>query len=210
MCEKSGLVTLRHPDITISDALYAGEQIAQRLRSLEDSISPFGLRTHFYSKIRVKEHESIREKVKRIQQGNDEEPAKPLYSFRDLTDIIGFRIVTLYDDELPLIVKHIVNLVKAGQTMAQPLFKRGLIWESFHGAYFYKRSAEEGDVYRDCHKTLSDLINVDCSSDGIDPSSFLSKSIQLVRQPQPYSSAHILFNAIGYTRKFRVFRESSG
>jgi hypothetical protein len=119
------LVSLRHPDITISDALNAGEQIAQRLRSLEDSVAPFSLRSHFYNKIRVKAHESIREKVKRIQQGDAESKPQPLYSFRDLTDIVGFRLVTLYDDELPFAVTHVVDLVRSGQTLTPPLFSEG-------------------------------------------------------------------------------------
>jgi ppGpp synthetase/RelA/SpoT-type nucleotidyltranferase len=197
-------ITLSHPNITISDALYAAEQIAQRLQTLSDSLAPSSLRTQFYSRVRVKAHESIREKVKRKQQGSEDEKPKPLYSFREMTDIVGLRLVTLYDDELTSAVKHVVDLVKAGQQLTQPLFKPGLIWHGFFEARFFRRSPEPGDIYLACHKALDEIISLDSSAHGAPAGPIAGRSTPEEPRPQRYSSAHMIFYAISYGKKWRL------
>src|SRR4051812_35848818 len=60
-------ISLHHPDVTLPQALQAAEQIAQRLRSLSHSVGPSSLATQFYTRIRVKAEDSIRNKIARNQ-----------------------------------------------------------------------------------------------------------------------------------------------
>lgn len=201
------LLTLRHPSITVSDALFAGEEISQRLRSLSDSIGPSYIQNQFYRRVRVKGQASLREKVKRKQQGapgGRGTRARPLYSFRDLTDIVGFRIVTLYDNDLFNGLDHIVNLVKVGQREPQPLFDGSFAWHGFQEGHFYLRGArQQKDVYVQCAEKLCKLISEECASDD---QKVLCK-VQRIEPPEDgeqYSSAHLIFDAIGYFKNWRL------
>lgn len=200
--------TLRHPKVGISDALAAGEQVAQRLRSLSDSIGPAYVQNQFYRRVRVKAQASIIEKVKRKQRGDvaggTHRDPRPLYSFRDLTDLVGFRIVTLYDADLVTAINHIVDMVSVGSDEPQPLFSEDNMWNSFREAQFYQREAADSDVYVTCSKKLQTRIKEECGEK-------LQKRIlgdinNLVptQYEEQYSSAHLIFNAIAHFKDWQL------
>lgn len=145
-------ISLRHPDVTLPHALRAAEQIAQRLRSLSSSVGPSSLATQFYTRIRVKAEDSIRKKIARNQM----EFHQRSYSFADVDDYIGFRVVTLFDGALNDGMKYVVDLVRAGQQLQEFLFAPGLVWNTFHKAKFFKRTALANDCYARCRISFAE------------------------------------------------------
>lgn len=196
---------LDHPKIGLPDVLTGSEQIAQRLRTLSASVGPSTQSQQFYTRIRVKGLDSIREKVDRHQRG--ERYADPDYSFRQLTDFVGFRIVTLYDSDLPSAVDYVVNLLLAGQTLREPLFEPGLVLKSFYGAKFITRTKDDKkDIYFRCAKQFEERIEKLCKEARKAKSAKLYQRLSEFehRDDSEYSSAHIIFHAISYHQDFSI------
>lgn len=214
---------LNHPDVTLRLLLLGSEQIAQRLRMLIATVGPSTQASQFYTHVRAKTADSINEKIVRKQRGSEDDEPKPYYSFRNLTDAVGMRIVTLYDDDLLSALRCIRDIVEAGQNLPDPLFRRGFVWDCFHDANFIKRDATPGDPYATCLRALRKMVADACNeynksieSDEPDhqtaagggqprrtfrrPDDILNdaKCKDQVREKDKYSSAHVTFRALSY------------
>jgi ppGpp synthetase/RelA/SpoT-type nucleotidyltranferase len=209
------IITLHHPDISLSQALNAAEQIAQRLRTLSISGGPASAATTFYTRVRVKSRESIRGKVARNQRYRDTPRS---YSVADLDDLVGFRLVTLYDNELveeqedrslkSAAMSYIIDLIKAGQQSSQPLFGTGLIWNDniFLRGKFFRRRNSKADVYKRCDDWLREKIRQDCLKLGESPAPHQARSHvkKPIEEAREYSSGHLTFFALAYTPHYRI------
>jgi ppGpp synthetase/RelA/SpoT-type nucleotidyltranferase len=207
-------------DREIFERLHAAGAVAVRLRALTESLGPDFASTQFYTRIRVKSYDSIIKKIysKRRKKG------KELYSLEDVTDIVGFRIVTLYDDDLMGAVKHVLRLVrsngqglsKAGASPDQLLFKplrkgKPTEWDFIREAIFFTRrdGHRRTDAYRICHESFVKMLE-----DSFDKNSEIFKlhrgKIKLPEakeeeempqseghspEPDSYSSIHLILNA---------------
>lgn len=252
------ILSLDSPEVTERDLVFAAEQVAQRLRSLSVSSGPSALAQQFYTRIRAKTPESIREKVSRkrrsalaqsrkieigIESGLEtfsseivEKNLKDLhYSYRDITDAVGFRIVTLYDEQLKTAIDYALTLIDSGQRLSSdPLFQNESIlslrkpdvegntdcivstfrWELFHEGLFIRRDNVDGDPYAQANRYLENKIAVDCKGwndvykdfGPFDPSDFTnSRRIRTeTRNQTRYSSAHLIFFALGYVGNFII------
>jgi len=219
---------LNHPDVTLRLLLLGSEQIAQRLRMLIATVGPSTQASQFYTHVRAKTADSINEKIIRKQRGSEQEPAKPYYSFRNLTDAVGMRIVTLYDDDLLAALTCIRDIVEAGQNLPDPLFRKGFVWDCFHDANFIKRDGTPGDPYATCLRALRQMVAAACAQfnaaaktggppdqDDSDaaPQPALRRPDDILtnrnckeqeRENDKYSSAHVTFRALSYIDNYII------
>jgi ppGpp synthetase/RelA/SpoT-type nucleotidyltranferase len=175
--------------------------------------------SQFYTRARGKTTESIVGKIRHVRStpGTPDRPGRPDYSFRDITDYAGFRIVTLYDDQLLGAIDHIIDIVRAGQNLPEPLFAKGSIWDSFHDGVFNARTSgsfnpatpreNQKDIYYKClaylfesvdkyyseYKSTPDYPAASRSSDDVK-----SACVPRPRRGDRYSSAHLTFWANSY------------
>src|SRR5262249_17854758 len=119
-------------------------------------------------------------------------------------DIVGLKLVTLYDDELPRAIELIADLLRAGQTFVQPLIYGESIWTAIKEATFFVRegsSAAEPDVYRACRERCVQLMRQDLVLPTL--VDHLERRMKIVTQKQKrdytYSSAHFVVNARYYS-----------
>jgi ppGpp synthetase/RelA/SpoT-type nucleotidyltranferase len=160
---------LDHPKTTLADILVGAEQVVRRLRTLSDSAGPSLISSQFYTRARSKTLKSVQSKIY-LKRTSADAPRRD-YSFRDITDYVGFRIVTLYDDDLIRAIDYVVEIVKAGQALSDPLFDQGNIWSSFYDANFNARieaeynsaiaEEQQEDIYYKCHSYLTRNIRAD-------------------------------------------------
>jgi ppGpp synthetase/RelA/SpoT-type nucleotidyltranferase len=152
-------------DREVFETLQAAEAVATRLRALTDSLGPDFISMQFYVRIRVKSYDSIIKKI----YGKRREAGRELYALEDVTDIVGLRIVTLYDDDVKKALNHVLALVEANgagldQTkgrLDQPLFKpirtvkKPTEWDFIREVIFFHRGrGGSKDIYKECHETL--------------------------------------------------------
>src|SRR5579862_2399289 len=108
-------------DRAIFERLQAAEAVAARLRALTDSLGPDFISMRFYVRIRVKGYDSIVKKISMRRRKKDRE----LYSLENITDLVGFRIVTLYDDDIPTAIEHLFRLIRMGSS--EPIRPEGTL-----------------------------------------------------------------------------------
>lgn len=191
-----GEITLNHPDLSLDTAIAASNQIAQRLRSLSSSIGPSYDSVLFYSRVRTKSRSSIREKSARKRREN---PNLSSYSFKSMTDLVGFRAVALYDNDLDSLVDFVLSLVRAGQNLTDPLFSPGPTVERFREAKFFYRP--ENEVYQKCKDYFQKaLLSEVPNRKGIKELREIIEHRTEVKKADEelYSSAHFIFNAVSY------------
>jgi len=198
--------SLQHPDVTLADALAAASSLVQRLRSLSNSVGSFA--PQFYTRIRAKSIESIHDKITKNQYMYNNE-SKPTFNFADLDDIVGFRIVTLYDDELIPALDYIVSLVEAGHQPVQPMFPDRDVWSSLRQGKFFLRRDDPNDRYRKCFDHVSGLIQKSKISKQLKIKYGQRLKVISYLSENQYSSAHLTFNALSYPVKRLAEAESS-
>jgi len=200
--------SLDHPEVTQRLLISGAEQISQRLRTLSAAIGPSSLSTQFYTRVRAKSLESIREKIYRKRHEPDQRWRDPNYSFRKITDAVGFRIVTLYDQELITAIDYILDLVRAGQQLPEPLFERMFVWNIFREAKFIKRSSSENDPYANCLRHISSLVEIDCDNSASEAfeikENIIRKCLPEIRSDNRYSSGHVIFNALAHIEGYVI------
>lgn len=191
--------TMDTPDVNLLTAVAAAEQVVQRLRTLSNSAGPSAQATKFYTRARAKSVGSILEKVER-KRIRSKKP-QPNYSFRSITDIAGFRVVTLFDDQISTAIDYVLNIITSGIALAEPLFLPYTSSRCFLEAVFVVRSRDESDIYLQAKQHFEQrLINASRveTTTGIGP-------IELEeRGSTKYSSAHLHFNAISYLGQTRL------
>ena len=143
----------------IFEKLQAAEGVAERLRALTGSLGPDFLSTQFYTRIRVKTYDSI---IKKIYKKRFE--GKLLYSIDDLDDLVGVRIVTLYDRELMKALLHVFQLIESSSRFTEPLFEnhgnRGRVWDHIREIKIYRRpKSDDGtEEYNEIYQALLKMI----------------------------------------------------
>ena len=192
-------------DQGIFETLQAAEAVAQRLRALIRSLGQQPITTQFYTRIRVKSYDSAVKKVyaKRRTTRNE------LYSFFDITDLVGFRIVTLYDDDIEKAVDYIFALLEASRRSPHPIFTpfRTLIpagstadkltrWDFVREILFFRRMqrGKKADIYGQVRTRLRLQLRKQVTDDKLLKHHMAKLKI---REPEneDYSSIHILLNA---------------
>jgi ppGpp synthetase/RelA/SpoT-type nucleotidyltranferase len=151
-------------DRAIFERLQAAEAVAARLRALTDSLGPDFISMRFYVRILVKGYDSV---VKKIYMRRREK-GKELYSLEDITDLVGFRIVTLYDDDIRTAIEHLFRLIRMGSS--EPIRSEGVVdvplfnplydespteWDVIREVIFFtRRPGSREDVYKVSYETL--------------------------------------------------------
>jgi ppGpp synthetase/RelA/SpoT-type nucleotidyltranferase len=187
-------------DQEIFEALQAAEAVAQRLQALIGSSGPGFTSAQFYTRIRVKSYSSIVHKIQRKRRKKGDE----LYSFYDITDLVGFRIVTLYDDHIQTAIDDLLNLIAAGSEFDQFLFKpykplnekKLTTWDYIREISCYRRRRNKEDAHSKAHSTIKNKITAQFSRDQKALKHHLDK-LKLPDDPdhEEYSSTHFLISA---------------
>jgi ppGpp synthetase/RelA/SpoT-type nucleotidyltranferase len=195
-------------DQRIFDRLTAAEGVAERLRALTGSLGPDFLSTQFYTRVRVKSYDSAVKKVYTVRRVWKE----PLYSFADIEDIVGLRIVTLYEDDILKAFDHLFfGMIKTGSTLSQPLFKllappKSQSWNYIKSVRVYRRPRVENqppDVYGAAAETLKARIKKEFK----DAPQLLRAHLDKFKdhsRPDDYSSLHIILVALGRSKDREV------
>ncbi|MGJ8629116.1 MAG: hypothetical protein ACSHXB_19315 [Sulfitobacter sp.] len=177
------IVNLDDPDVSLDVAINAADQIARRLNALASTIGSSDETFQFYSRTRVKTRASIEEKAVRKRKS---ENRGANYSFHEMTDLVGLRIVTLYEFQLPQAQKFILSLVSAGQTLPQPLFVGKSLETVLREAKYYAQ--DDHDEYQTCYNNLlGELPQEDAGMATIE-----------IASEHLYSSGHLIFDAVSH------------
>ncbi len=201
--------SLDRPQISLSTAVAGAEQVTQRLRTLATSVGPSAQAEQFYVRARTKAVDSIVNKVK-LKRSRKDDP-DPDYSFRQLTDLVGFRIVTLFDHQIERAIDFIFDLVEAGAYLHDPLFDKGPVSNALVEALFVPRSKESTDVYRMAQEFFVNKLREKLYASGINNEDEVeriveSKKIILdIERDTEYSSAHIMLNSVSYFPDFELY-----
>lgn len=210
-------------DAEIFEILQAAEDVAERLKALTSSLGPDFFSTQFYTRIRVKTYSSIIQKLNKkrweasseVAEERDEgEPKKAAaepYSFYRMTDLVGFRIVTLYDDDIKRAIEHLLSFIRASSGFEEALFSpfepaeedKNDPWDFVREAIFFRRKQVEGvkDIYEALHDDIEARF-VERFGEQTPLFNHHKKKLKL-RRPVAgdYSSAHFVLNARGKIRK---------
>lgn len=189
-------ISLQNPTTSLDLALSGASQIVQRLQSLSNAIGPDFEAKQFYTRLRVKSKNSIAGKIERKLL---EKPDTFGYSFRDMTDLVGFRVVTLYHEDLIDSIDYVLSLYLAGMRTPQPIFEKHDFENSFIEGIFYWNKPR--DIYHQCHKHLSEKIRDELSRVQYkgNKRAFVRERIKKKKRDKSlYSSGHIIILANCY------------
>lgn len=193
---------------TISfETLNAAEQIANRLRALTDSLSSESISKLFYTRVRVKSVDSIKEKLYRKRHIDQ----KLYYNFYNLTDIVGIRLVTLYDDDLIPAFDTVLDLINLGMIGREPLFCGGNVFSALQEANLYDRQVAvvgETSLYMSFYQHILGRLEEYCPARGRKTREIHRKIRDNINYGQAadkqYSSAHFVFEATGYYKSVEI------
>jgi ppGpp synthetase/RelA/SpoT-type nucleotidyltranferase len=149
-------------------------------------------------KCRVKAHDRLVEKiVDRRAKG------KPQYSAKEVTDIVGLRVLTLYRAELPALVRHFLEFVLVAQNSPMFLFVGNNIRDCLNEIIVY-RASNDGDVTDDLVIKEFERLGLVCEvvPPGR-PLNSVSADVKIVRKVSEYSSIHIVLWCVGVNRDAR-------
>ncbi len=210
-------------DQQIFETLQAAEDVAERLRALMGSLGPDFFSTQFYTRIRVKSYSSIVQKIYRKRWENEPSVGDGLrnqrtagdklktrlpdgpYSFYRMTDLVGFRIVTLYDDDIKRALEHLLGFISASSGFKEALFSPYEPlpnfpldpWDYVREAIFFRRPKIE-DV-EDIYVTLHDSFKTQFEKQFKSNRALLRHYVEKLHLRKPekgdYSSVHLVLNA---------------
>lgn len=187
------------------DKIAGAQEVLDRFESgisaVNDEISP----NLFYTRKRVKSVDSILNKIRVRRRINGDEK----FSIDEIGDIAGYRLVTLYDEQLPNVFESVIRTILAFsedtsnvhpgygdaviEARSSPLFPGGIADKAISKIKVYRRSDESRDFY---YKILADDW-----PEGI-PKKVAKRLNPLIKgekiREDSYSSIHILTNAISY------------
>lgn len=195
MNSKDGQISLHDQEVSLDLALSGANQISQRLNALSSSIGPNFQSLQFYTRIRSKTKSSIAEKA--IRKQNDKKNPRPHYNFRWMTDLVGFRVVTLSDEGLNSSLEYITSILDSGASLSEPLFDFSIFSNTFIESRFYAR--KENDLYYECASLFEEYIDLKYVEENDGPKELFNKKIQIFpADSDSYSSAHFIFIAKSY------------
>lgn len=192
----------------IFETLHAAEQVSRRLNALILGLGPKFQETKFYTRDRVKSYSSIIGKLFKHQREEVD------YSFSKLDDIVGYRIVTLYDTQLTDALQLVLHAIDLGRQLEQPLFSGDSVWDAIKTARFYRRvrapitSSQRRttiplhqiqDVYEACRDLIWQKIEGEYGRHGRKTRETKAKFQLLQPSADTYSSAHIYVTANSYS-----------
>ena len=167
----------------ISQLLAGGQEVLKRLRSALDLSSTHDVDFIFYTRSRVKKSDSIRQKIRdrQVRYGAD-------YSLADITDIVGLRVVVLYDEYLVEAANWVISALESTRYSRNPLLDGNNIHESLSEATAFRRRNSKNDPYEKCLREVKDALRLD-------------KSICVFKDADEshYSSLHLLLSLKSYS-----------
>lgn len=199
---RPSVLPLTSPLIDLDTALIAAEQIVSRISTLSEMVTSDNSNQIFYRRVRSKNLSSILEKEKRKR-----DEGKIYYSFRDMTDLVGFRLVTLYPSSLLDLIEHVLSMARTGKIMDNPIFQGATILECINNCVFYDGKSE---FYKDSYKHFIDQVRKDYrqikfnadKEKGPQNSNLNNLIKRKIKKDQNrdenYSSVHVIFNSIAY------------
>lgn len=199
-------------DREIFETINAAEQVAQRLRGLSKSSGPETQHALFYTRIRVKSYTSIVDKLQRKYESK----SKP-YPFKRMEDIVGMRIIVLYDEQIKEAIDSIISMLDDGINNSQPLFDCSSDpatppWASIKEAIFFKRTvrvAGEKDIYEQEHdrflNKIKEALSIEKRYDEQKYAEYQSRVRLLDPDARSYSSAHFIIKAISYLGSKQIY-----
>lgn len=201
-------IELTDDRIDLDLALRAAKQVAERVRSLSANIDSSSDSLLFYSRTRVKSRSSILGKeIRKKKDGK-------LYNFRKMTDLVGYRIVTLYPTELKSAMDHVKSILLAGKSLREPLFMDGPLVHDFKEILFY--GAESNSYYKECSEYVKKYLfedGINWKKDNKSTTNPPLEEIDLLiertvgtpeNKADYYSSAHFIIYSISYIDSKRI------
>jgi ppGpp synthetase/RelA/SpoT-type nucleotidyltranferase len=183
----------------------AGLEIAKEL----GRIVPSADATNFYIRIRVKSHDSIEDKIlrKRFEEKISD------FNVSHVDDIVGMRIVTLYDRDMAAALDFVFKIVDAGRNQA--LFSGSTNWDSIRQFRIYKPGyPTEDNPYVKHERQILDCIAADIRKlRKNDPNrtklqayskNFKAEQSRLINPNPDYASTHVLLDAYYPDRRVRL------
>ena len=177
--------------------LHNAEQIADRLEGIVRSLGPQSHARIFYSRVRVKQISSIKEKIyrKRTIEG------KQNYGPGDLTDIVGLRLVVLFDDDLTSAFDAVLQIIEIGSNSREPIFFGETPFDCLREAKIYHRSdmkIDKTEIYQKFYNYVFEK-----AKEYFAGSKEIEKRLEDLEQKVDYgpaqetmySSAHFIFQA---------------
>lgn len=180
---------------TAHDAVAGASEVLNRLRGAFMLAMRSNSKTVFYTRSRVKDPASIIEKLfdRQVRYGDR-------YSIRSITDIVGYRLVVLYDDQLEAAFRLAVQVLRNCHSSEDPLISDSELWGSIHEIKFFPRSADFDDPYSALYRDLlSKPAIVGKTTGDLRTKIKLADPVGVPGSASSYSSMHIVVYAISYS-----------
>jgi ppGpp synthetase/RelA/SpoT-type nucleotidyltranferase len=152
-------------------------------------------------KCRVKSHDSFLNKV--IEKR--EEDAGYLVS--DVTDVVGLRILTLYQSELPLVVREFLRFMEWAQKEPISLFFGAQLSDAIKEIIIYRSASGSKYVFDSVLRELSEKSFHPKAQDAVrSPVTNVGAAIEIAEKESSYSSIHIVVwcNGISPSDRFKI------
>lgn len=166
----------------LSRLLAGGQEVHKRLKSALDLAQTEESQSIFYIRSRVKQGDSIKQKIldRQMRYGKN-------YSVSNLTDIVGLRVVVLYDEYIPTALKWVLNALESTRHSSSPLLSDDNITDCIQEITAYRRKNSVNDPYECCLRDLQAELG-------------LSEKVCKYADADEthYSSLHILLNLSSY------------
>lgn len=180
---------------TAHDAIAGAAEVLNRLSGAFMLATKNNSKTIFYSRSRVKDPGSIIEKLfdRQLRYGE-------VYSIESITDIVGYRLVVLYDDQLLSAFRLAIQVLKNSHYSEDPLITDAELWKNIHEIKFFPRSQRYDDPY----KVIHDALLSDPTTVGQPPSDWKNKvklgdPVGVPGSKSAYSSMHIIAYTTSYS-----------
>lgn len=152
-------------------------------------------KTIFYDRSRVKDPGSILEKLfdRQLRYGDR-------YSIKSITDIVGYRLVVLYDDQLRAAFKLAVQVLRNCHYSEDSLVTDPDLWKNIHEIKFFPRSQNDDDPYTVMYRDLcSDPTVIGPASGDWEAKVKRADPVGAPGSKSAYSSMHIIVYVASYS-----------
>jgi ppGpp synthetase/RelA/SpoT-type nucleotidyltranferase len=180
---------------TAHDAVAGASEVLNRLRGAFMLATRSNSKTIFYTRSRVKDPAGIVEKLfdRQARYGDR-------YSIRSITDIVGYRLVVLYDDQLEAAFRLAIQVLRNCHSSEDPLVSDGELWGSIHEIKFFPRSADSDDPYSILYRDLLSKPEIVGKATGdLHTKIKLADPVGVPGSTSSYSSMHIVVYTTSYS-----------